>query len=66
MIKIGKFEIRNVTDCYTYDYLYFIPTIEYRHKYWYLWDISLLFLDWHFNIEICREDWDKYIIDEEE
>ena len=60
MIKFSGLEIRNTTsDWDTFGLIYFIPTIEYRHKYWYLWEISFLFLHWHFNIEICRKDWNE-------
>lgn len=60
-MKIWKLGIRNTTSDYgTFGLRYLLPTIEYRHKYWYLWEINFLFLHWHFNFEICHEDWNKY------
>jgi hypothetical protein len=58
MLKLFNLEITNTTSEYcSFGLIYLIPTIEYRHKYWYLWEISLLFLKYHFNIQILRSDW---------
>jgi len=45
-------------------YITLIPTIEYRHKYWYLWSVDFVFLKWVFRIEISRKDWNDYTEDQ--
>lgn len=61
---IGKFEFEDVTNMYESDYKYKLihltPSIIYRHKYWYLWEIEFVFWKWNKKIEICRTDWNKH------
>ena len=38
---------------------YILPSIEVKHKYWYLWQILLSWGKWAIMIELCREDWSK-------
>ena len=38
---------------------YIIPSVEYRHKYWYLWEISFSWWKWSVVCELCRKDWNK-------
>lgn len=58
---IGKYEFTDVTKDFESDYKYKIyhltPTITYRHKYWYFWEIEFVFLKWNKRYEICRTDW---------
>ena len=42
-----------------YGWIYIIPSIEYRHKYWYLWEISFSWLKKSIVIQLCRKDWNK-------
>jgi len=60
---IGKFEFENVTKDFVSDYeyglLHLLPTIEYRHKYWYMWEFEFIFWKWWKKIQITRTDWDK-------
>ena len=42
-----------------YGWIYIIPSIEYRHKYWYLWEISFSWLKKSIVIQLCRNDWNK-------
>ena len=42
-----------------YGWRYVLPSIEYRHKYWYLWEISLSWWKWSVVCEFCRSDWNK-------
>lgn len=60
---IGKYEIEDVTDMFDkssdYNWVNILPSIEYRHKYWYMWEIELKFLKWSKRIEIARTDWNK-------
>lgn len=39
---------------------YITPSLEYRKKYWYYWEISLSWWKWSFVIGFCRKDWNKY------
>ena len=52
------FSIYKIVD--SYDYYTIIPTIEIRHKYWYLWYVDFCFLRRGIRIEICRKDWKDY------
>ena len=36
----------------TYDWFYVLPSIEIKHKYSYLWTISLSWLKWNYTFEI--------------
>jgi len=60
---IGKFEFEDVTkdfvSDYKYGWLHLMPTIEYRHKYWYMWEFEFIFWKWWKKIQITRTDWDK-------
>ena len=51
-------------ECYVanvdYGWKYIIPSIEYRHKYWYLWEIAISWWKKSIVIELCRKDWNKY------
>jgi len=51
-------------ECYLatvdYGWRYITPSIEYRHKYWYYWEISLSWWKWSVVIGFCRKDWNKY------
>ena len=51
-------------ECYIanvdYGWKYIIPSIEYRHKYWYLWEIAISWWKKSIVIELCRKDWNKY------
>lgn len=61
---IDKYKFEDVTNGfdapYDYGWLYLIPSIEFRHKYWYMWEIELFFWKWNKRIEITRTDWDKH------
>ena len=61
---IGKYEFEDVTDSFDTDYhygwLHLMPTIEFRHKYWYMWEFNFKFWKWNKRIEITHVDWDKY------
>jgi hypothetical protein len=52
-MKIGKFEILFNKYSYTeYDWLYILPSLEYKHKAWYIWQFVFSWLKWSFSIEI--------------
>lgn len=38
---------------------YIIPSIEYRRKYWYYWEISLSWWKWSVVIGFCKKAWNK-------
>ena len=61
---IGKYEFTDVTEDFqkdsTYGLLHLTPSIVYRHKYWYLWEIEFIFWKWSKRIEICRTDWNQH------
>lgn len=42
-----------------YGWTNILPSIEYRHKYWYMWEFEFKFLKWSKRIEITRSDWNK-------
>lgn len=42
-----------------YGWWYILPSIELKHKYWYLWQILLSWGKWCLEIDICRDDWNK-------
>ena len=47
---IGKYEFTDVTkdfvSDYEYGWLHLLPTVEYRHKYWYMWEFEFIFWKW--------------------
>lgn len=47
------------TTIINYGWRYVLPSIEYRHKYWYSWEISLSWWKWSVVCEFCRSDWNK-------
>ena len=53
-MKIGYYTA--TVDC---GWRYIIPSIEYRHRYWYLWEISISWWKKSIVIELCRKDWNK-------
>lgn len=61
---IGKYEFEDVTKSFDspndYGWLYLIPSIEFRHKYWYMWEIEFYFWKWNKRIEITRTDWQDH------
>lgn len=63
LMTIWKFKIEDVTDMFDktskYGWTNLLPTIEYRHKYWYMWEIETKFLKWSKRVEITRADWNK-------
>ena len=42
-----------------YGWWYILPSIEVKHKYWYLWQILLSWGKLCLEIDICRDDWNK-------
>ena len=42
-----------------FNWRYILPAIEYRHKYWYLWEIAFSWWKWSIVCELCRKDWNK-------
>lgn len=38
-----------------YDWWYILPTIEIKHKYWYLWQIMFSWLCWSFVVELSKK-----------
>ena len=62
-MKIFKFKIEDVTDMFDkssqYGWTNILPSIEYRRKYWYMWELEFKFLKWSRRIEITRTDWNK-------
>lgn len=44
-----------------YGWWYILPSVEVKHKYWYLWQILLSWGKWAIMIELCRKDWNKNI-----
>lgn len=42
------------------DWLYLLPSVEFKHKYWYLWQFMFSWFNKGFIIDICRKDWNKY------
>lgn len=62
-MTIRNYIIEDVTDVFdkssTYGWSNILPSIEYRHKYYYLWELEFKFLKWSKRIEITRKDWDK-------
>lgn len=62
-MNIWKYTIEDVTDMFdtssTYGWRNILPSIEYRHKYWYMWELEFKFLKWSKRIEITRKDWNK-------
>jgi hypothetical protein len=67
---IGKYEFEDVTKMFETDYQYgwihLLPTIEYRHKYWYMWEFNFMFWKWNKKIEITRIDWNQHQEKDEE
>ena len=61
---IGKYEFNDVTNDFEtsaeFGWINLFPAIEYRHKYWYMWEFEFLFWKWSKRIEITRTDWDKH------
>ena len=61
---IGKFEFSDTTKdfetSHQYGWRYLLPSIEYRHKFWYMWEIEFMFWGWSKRFEIVRTDWDKH------
>lgn len=61
---IGKYQFSDVTkdfeQDYEYGWLHLLPTIEYRHKYWYMWELEFHFCKWQKRIEVCRTDWNEH------
>lgn len=61
---IGKYEFTDVTNDFQknadYGWRNLFPTIEYRHKFWYMWEFEFMFWKWSKRIEITRTDWDKH------
>ena len=62
---IGKYKYEDVTKDFESDYKYKIyhltPTVTYRHKYWYFWEIELIFWKWNKRFEISRTDWKDHL-----
>lgn len=62
-MTLGKYEITDVTKMFDtsskYGWINIIPTIEYRHKYWYFWEIEVKFLKWSKRIEVTDTNWNK-------
>lgn len=60
---IGKYEFEDVTKSFDsphdYGWIYLIPSIEFRHKYWYMWEFEFYFWKWNYRLEITRTDWNK-------
>ena len=55
-----KYKITDVTkDFYGYDWFYIFPSIEVRHKYWYLWEIRFSWFGWYKYFEIINKNWNK-------
>jgi hypothetical protein len=58
---IGKYEFEDVTNTYEkssdYGWRYLLPSIEYKHKFWYMWEFEFMFWKWSKRIEITRTDW---------
>lgn len=42
-----------------YGWWYILPSIEVKHKYWYLCQILLSWGKWCLEIDICRDGWNK-------
>lgn len=61
---IGKYEFKDVTEDFekdaSYGLYHLTPSIIFRHKYWYLWEIEFIFWKWSKRIEICRTDWNQH------
>ena len=56
----GKYKIEDVTDEFdyeSYEWIYILPSIEYRHKYWYLWEFSFSWFNIHKRIQITKIYW---------
>lgn len=58
-LVIKNMEIGYYTATVNYGWRYITPSIEYRHKYWYYWEISLSWWKWSIVIDFCRKDWNK-------
>jgi len=60
MIKIFKYEISDVTKefetSYQYGWINILPTIIFRHKYWYMYEFEFIFWKWNRRFEIIRGD----------
>lgn len=55
-----KYKITDVTKgFYSYDWFYILPSIEIRHKYWYLWEIRFSWFGWYRYYEILDKNWNK-------
>ena len=37
---------------FEYDWLYILPSLEYKHKAWYIWQFMFSWLKWSFSMEI--------------
>ena len=61
---IGKYKFEDVTEGFEtphdFGWKYLLPSIEYRHKYWYLWEFEFMFWKWSKRIEISRTDWNQH------
>lgn len=61
---IGKYDFEDVTKSFDaphdYGWIYLIPSIEFRHKYWYMWEFEFYLWKWTKRIQITRTDWDKH------
>ena len=52
MIKFGRFEILFNKSKTEYDWWYILPSLEYKHKAWYIWQFMFSWLRWSFLMEI--------------
>ncbi len=43
------------------EWWYILPSIEIKHKYWYLWQVLFSWGKWCLEIDICRKDWNKLV-----
>lgn len=58
-MKLGKkYEIscyRGFIDKESYGWIYLLPSLEYRHKYWYQWELSVNWLRWCFVVQLIKD-----------
>ena len=61
---IGKYEFEDVTKDFEkpqdFGWINILPSIEYRHKYWYMWEFEFMWWKSSKRIQITRTDWNKH------
>lgn len=55
LIRMKRFSL-NIYKTDNRGWLYLLPSVEYRHKAWYLWQLSFSWLRWSFTLEVTDNE----------